>query len=352
MTVLESKSYHALNLAYLGNYEALKNFFGSHGSWHKAWAALQNNSAGFPLERRIDADLEWAKLEEEGVRLVLSSDKDFPTLLKEIPWSPHGLYMKGAELNDADKLIAIVGTRKASNHGRKIAREFAQSLAQGGLTVVSGLALGVDAAAHEGAVAAEGKTIAVLANGLDRIYPRQNEKLAEKILEFGGTLISEYPIGAPSLSHRFIERNRIVSGLSLGTIIVEAPKESGALATARFALEQNREIFVVPGQIDNPNYAGSHELIKAGANLLTSISDILVNLNLEQFASREATRESRLELDQNQRAVINVLKAAGEKTEIDRIAALTNLEVSAVNRLLSFLIVKGIVKEENGKYYV
>src|SRR3989344_6570469 len=233
MDALELKSYHALNLAYVSNYEALKKILGIHGSWHKAWLALQNDFGSFPFGKRIDADLEWLKLAHNDVRLVLNADKNFPALLKEIPWSPHGLYMRGAELNDADKLIAIVGTRKASSHGKKIATQFARSLAENGLTVVSGLALGIDAAAHEGTLEAKGKTIAVLANGLDGIYPRQNEKLAEKILESGGALISEYPIGAPSLAHRFIERNRIVSGLSLGTIIVEAPKESGALATAR-----------------------------------------------------------------------------------------------------------------------
>jgi len=352
MNILELKSYHALNLAYVSNYEALKKILGIHGSWHKAWAAIQNNLAGLPLGRRVDADLEWLKLEQNDVRLMLNTDKDFPALLKEIPWSPHGLYIRGAELNDKDKLIAIVGTRKASSHGKKIARQFASSLAERGLTVVSGLALGIDAAAHEGTLDAKGKTIAVLANGLDRVYPRYHEKLAEKILDSHGTLISEYPLGTPSLPHQFIERNRIVSGFSLGVIIVEAPKESGALATARFALEQNREIFVVPGQIDNPNYAGSHELIKSGAALTTSVADVLTNLNLETRIIQPTLLAERLQLDENQRLVINVLKAVGEKIEIDRIATLANLEVSAVNRLLSFLTVKGIVKEENGKYYI
>ena len=344
----EHKSYNALNIACSTNYKALKKLWGEYQSWRQAWLAIKSSS-------QIDSETEWQKSKEYNVRLILNSDPEFPSQLKEIPWAPFGIYIKGAPLTKDEKLVAIVGTRKATTQGKNTAKSFAKILTENGITVVSGLALGLDASAHEGVIEAKGRTIAVLANGLDRVYPRQNENLAKKILEFGGTLISEYPIGSPSLRERFIERNRIVSGLSLGTVIIEAPNESGALATARFALEQNREVFVVPGDIHHTNYVGSHELIKTGAALVTSPVDVLTGLSLENFATHAklATQKLALQnLDENQKAVINVLNQAGGKITIDEIADLAKLETALVNRSLGFLVIQGMIKEENGKYYV
>ncbi len=351
----ELKSYNALAVACSSNYKTLKNFFEEKESWKAAFEHFRSSNAGLFKERTIDVQEEWQKLEKHNVRLILNSDPEFPAALKEIPWPPFGIYLKGAPLNKNEKLVAIVGTRKATSEGKNTAKSFAKILTENGITVVSGLALGLDAAAHEGVLEVRGRAIVVLANGLDRVYPRQNESLAKKILELGGTLISEYPIGSPSLRERFIERNRIVSGLSLGTVIVEAPSKSGSLATARFALEQNREVFVVPGDLRHPNYVGSHELIKAGAALVTSPADVLIALNLENFSAQAKLTTQKLalqNLDENQKAVINVLNQAGGKIAIDQIAELADLETALVNRSLGFLVIQGMIKEENGKYYI
>ncbi len=174
-----------------------------------------------------------------------------------------------------------MGTRKATSQGRFIAKEIAKKLSEMGMVIVSGLAMGIDTAAHEGALAGAGRTIAVLACGLDNIYPRQNENLAKKIIGTGGAVISEYPVGTEAFKNQFLERNRIVSGLCIATIVVEAPRESGALVTARLAAEQGREVFVFPGPTNHPNYHGSHKLIRDGARLVSSIDDILEDLNSE-----------------------------------------------------------------------
>ncbi len=352
----ELSSYNALNLACLSNHELLKKSFQKSGSWVKAWRSFKNqnnNAAG-----TIDADTEWLKLEKFGIKLILQSDPEFPGQLKEMPWSPLGIYFKGEPVSPAEKIIAIVGTRKATVAGLAIAKKFASGLASAGLTVASGLALGIDAAAHASVVAIPARTIAVLANGLDEIYPKTNAGLGKKILEVGGTLISEYPIGAPSLPQRFIERNRIISGLSAGVVIIEAPENSGALATARFALDQNREIFVVPGPIDNPNYFGAHGLIKAGANLITSIDDIFTVLGIDKTNAggpESMDRQKSLmlaKLDEPEKAIILCLTAAGRPIDIDTLAEKTKLETKIANTTLSFLLIKGLIKEENGKYYL
>ncbi len=227
------------------------------------------------------------------------ADSEYPALLKEIPNAPKMFYLLG-ELPPDDLIkIAIVGTRKASSAGRRFAKELAQKLAEYGAVIVSGLAMGIDTAAHEGAILAGGKTIAVLANGLDTIYPAQNENLAKKILDYGGAIISEYPPQTPSFPNQFLERNRIVSGLSIATIVIEAPERSGSLVTARLAAEQGREVFIAPGSIDNPNYRGSHQLIRDGARLVTSIEDIMEDLgdkfqiSKSQFSNNDQNLKSK-----------------------------------------------------------
>ena len=221
------------------------------------------------------------------------------------------------------------------------------------MVVVSGLALGIDAAAHEGALAAGGKTIAVLPVGLDRVYPPQNTALSERILEKGGTLISEYDPGTPSLKNHFLERNRIVSGLCRGIVVVEAPEKSGALSTASHALQQNREVFVVPGPVNNLNYIGSHGLLRAGARVVTKAAEILDDLNLvgpESAANTLALVWN--DLDQNQQTIVGAIREAGEPLNVDKIGDLTTMDVSAINRNLTMLLIRGIVKEEGGRYYL
>lgn len=295
------------------------------------------------------------------MKIIKITDSEYPSLLKEIPDAPKKLYILGELPPDppvGGLKIAIVGTRKAGATGRRFARELAKKLAESGVVIVSGLAMGIDTAAHEGAVLASGKTIAVLANGLDTIYPAQNENLAEKILEFGGAIISEYESGTPSFQNQFLERNRIVSGLSVATIVIEAPERSGSIVTARLAAEQGRDVFVIPGSIDNPNYRGSHKLIRDGAGLVASIEDVLEDLNLEylnpksKILNSKQIQNSKIKNIKNetQLLIIETLQEAGEPLAIDEIVKITKLEPQIVNQSVAFLIIDGIIKE-TGKGY-
>lgn len=209
--------------------------------------------------------------------------KSYPTLLKEIYDPPQTLYVNG-QLRAKEKYpLAVVGTRKVSLYGKKITRSLVEALAQAGFTIISGLALGVDGIAHQTTLDVGGKTIAVLGSGLDIIYPSFHQQLAQKIIESNGAIISEYELKTRPSKWTFPARNRIVAGMSLGTLVIEAPKKSGALITARFALEQGREVFAVPGSVYNENSAGCNLLIKMGAKPVTKPEDILeaFNLNLK-----------------------------------------------------------------------
>lgn len=346
MNINEAKSYNALAILYFGDYRKLKTTREKYDSWSNAWLKLKNG--------KIDAEKEWEKLEKSHVQLILKDDPAFPSLLKEIPYPPHAIYLNGTTIDGTPK-IAVVGTRKATSQGKEIAKKFSAALSQSGVIVTSGLALGIDESAHRGAVESKSKTIAVLANGLDNIYPRQNEKLGKEILEYGGTLVSEYPLGSPSLPQRFIERNRLISGLSIGVIIIESPEKSGSLATARFAVEQNRDVFVVPGPINHPNYIGSHELIKSGAALVTAVDDVLMALNLNPPAGGppDGKKQRQLSfLDENQELVFVMLQNNGSPLAIDEIAKLTKLGTQTANLAIALLVIQGLIKEDKGKYYI
>lgn len=283
-------------------------------------------------------------------------DKDFPILLRAIPNPPKQIYLRGALPAPETPVIAIVGTRKATQAGIGIAEEIAAGLARAGMVVVSGLAMGIDAAAHRGALQARGRTMAVLGNGINEIYPAQNERLAEEILETGGAIISEYPPDEPSFRGNFIARNRIVSGLSVAVVVVEAPLRSGALATAGFAAEQGRNAFVVPGPVTHPNYAGSHELIRDGAILATKTEDILEDLGLLQevgIRKQEVGVEElpfQTEFTNQESLIWEAIKNAGRPLEVDRIAAAAKLEPQVVNQTLTGLLLKGFIRESGGKY--
>jgi DNA processing protein len=280
-------------------------------------------------------------------------DNNFPRLLKEIPKPPQKIFYKGELPKEKEICIAIVGTRRATSAGLEIARKFGKGLAASGITVVSGLAMGIDTAAHKGSLEARGKTIAVLGNGLNEVYPQQNEKLADEIIETGGALISEYEPDTPSYKDNFLQRNRIVSGLSLGVVVIEAPERSGSLNTATHALEQNREVFVVPGPLNNPNYAGSHALLRAGARLVTKPEDILEDLNLDhQKSGEQKLLLDRPGLNDQERIIIGALNEAGNPLTIDKMGELLKIDVSAISRVLTMLLIKGMVKEEGGLYRI
>ncbi|MDO8752204.1 MAG: DNA-processing protein DprA [Candidatus Wolfebacteria bacterium] len=299
----------------------------------------------------------------ETIKRVSLSDEEFPVLLREIPDPPSQLYYKGVLPKDAPG-VGIVGTRKASSEGRALARDVAEELSRRGFLVVSGLALGVDGAAHEGAIAGGGKTIAVLANGLNEVYPRQHEGLARRILETRGALLSEYEPDSPSFPNQFLERNRIVSGLSIATIFIEVPIRSGALATARQALLQGREVLVFPGPHYSKNYEGSHMLLRNGARIVTSVKDILEDLfsllpnypmvryDFEQeVASANVSRLDALE-GVHEKRVYEVLQTAAKPLTVDNIAEMSTLEPHIVNQTLTFLFLSGFVEESGGSFHV
>ena len=327
--------YHCLNKALDSNYEALKALLAAHGSWTAAW---HDAKSAYP---DINQEKEAAFLAKLDIALILGSNSEFPALLAEIPWKPHGIYVKGKL--PVQPGIGIVGTRKATDAGKKIAYEISKELAALGMAVVSGLALGIDAAAHEGALAAGGITAAVLATGLDTAYPAHHANLAAEILRKGGALISEYPPASASYPSRFIHRNRIISGLSRGIVAVEAPEKSGSLATARFALEQNREVFVVPGPATHENYAGSHDLIRAGARLITAASHILEDLNLEPEPTAPEENTLFTGATDEERQILGIIKETGWPTSIDKIAEISKIEVRKINQIIARLTIKGTI---------
>jgi DNA processing protein len=280
----------------------------------------------------------------EDIDFINIDNPRFPLLLKEIPSCPSGLYVKG-KLPEAEIALAIVGTRRATTYGLKIAADFAEKLGQAGVLIVSGLAYGIDAAAHEGALRAGAPTVAVLPCGLDTVYPRSHKKLAERILAGGGALVSEYQPGTAPFKQNFLERNRIVSGLANGVIIIEAPEHSGALVTARFAADQGREVFAVPGKPFEPNYKGSHALIRDGARLVTSPEDVLEDLGIK----KEMPHISAVLKDETEERIIALLKEHGALS-IDKLAQYSNLEPREISRALALLVLNGLV-EENGITY-
>lgn len=350
----ERQTYHALASLLCGEYRMLARAHEAAGSWEKAWtAAVQNGT----VPASFDLEAAWQKLIAAHITLLLPDDPVFPKLLREIPGPPLALYLKGAPFPEGELCIALVGTRRASPPGAATAQAFARTLAERGVTVVSGLAFGIDAAAHRGAIAARRRTIAVVASGLDVVYPRAHRGLAAELLTHGGALVSEYPPGSPSFPHRFIERNRLVSGLSRGVVVIEAPEESGALSTARFALDQNREVFVVPGPVNHPNYRGSHALIRSGAALVTTPAEVLEEIPEALVMARgsgDGSSPSVLpaSLDNDARIILNVLEQEGRPLDVDTIAERTAFAAAMIQSRLSLLLCEGLVAERGGKYFL
>lgn len=334
----EHIAYHALAVALQSDYAQLRKIHEQFPSWSDAWHAL---GSSYP---QVDATNVWSDIARYNLRLILASDLDFPASLREIPSPPFALYICGTLPKDTLH-IGIVGTRRATAQGRDIAKQFSSVLARAGATVVSGLALGIDGAAHLGALE-YGMTIAVLASGLHMIYPTQHTQLGKRIAEHGA-LISEYPPGSPALPFRFLERNRIVSGLSRGVLLVEAPEQSGALATARFALDQNRDVFVIPGSITHPNYVGSLNLLKSGAIPVTTPADILNEYGVAPIAL-EATSTATLTPDEQ--AICLAIKNNSSPITIDKIIAVTTLKPHIAQQTLTYLIMNNVVNEHDGMY--
>ncbi len=298
--------------------------------------------------REIYPDEELKKVQNLKISVITLKDEAYPRLLKQIYAPPPLLYYFGNLAPADDYPLAVVGTRKISGYGRQATEYIVSELAAAGLTIVSGLALGIDACAHQATVAAFGKTIAVLGSGLDNIFPAANCRLAQNIIAGGGAVISEFPPGTPALKQNFPRRNRIISGLSLGTLVVEAGEKSGALITARYALEQNREVFAVPGGIFYPFSAGPNYLIKQGAKPVTAAADILEQLNLKQIKVYRAMAEV-LPESAEEKIIFGVLT---EPLHIDKLSHSVKLDISVVNSVLALMEIKGLVKNLGGQVYV
>jgi len=286
---------------------------------------------------------EWAP-----IRILKIEDKNYPKLLKEIKEPPKVLYYRG-ELNPGDQCFAIVGTRRCSDYGKQVALEMAGDLAEAGLIIVSGLAPGIDTFAHTATVERKKRTIAVLGTGIDEktIYPQSNLKLAQRILETGGCLISEYPPGTPGSKFTFPQRNRIISGLSLGVLVIEAKEKSGALITANWAKKQGRKIFAIPGLIHSLNSKGPHYLIKNGAKLVENANDILKELNLP--AGRQVYQKGIIGETLEENLILKALEE--EALYVDKIIEKTRLPAATVASTLSILEIKGKVRNLGNNVY-
>ncbi len=297
---------------------------------------------------------ELERAARRGIRIVSQRDPDYPPLLLEIPDPPPYLYVKG-DLGHCRRPLAIVGSRNATPYGYKITRRISRDLAGHGIAVVSGMARGIDTAAHEGVLEAGGITAAVLGSGLACIYPRENKPLFERIAA-GGAVVSELPLDAGPDAHHFPQRNRIISGMSLGTVVVEATRRSGSLITARLAAEQNREVFAVPGSIDSFKSIGTHRLIKNGAKLVTKVADILEELPpwawetpVSDSLQQTAVRDPDLSLTGNEAVVFENLTVY--PVHVDDLTRRLNMDSGQVASTLLSLELKGLVQQSPGKLF-
>ena len=301
-------------------------------------------------EREIDVAKEIAFCREKQITLLLETAAAYPRPLKDIHDPPGVLFVRG-EVRPIDALaVAIVGTRHATAYGLAQAERLASGLAHAGYTIISGLARGIDAAAHSGAMKAGGRTIAVLGGGVLNIYPQEHEKLAQQVMEHGAIISESHPL-APPLAGSFPQRNRIISGMSLGVIVVEASDRSGALITARLAMEQGREVFAVPGRVDSRNSRGCHRLIRDGAKLTETVDDVLEEFDpLVAAAPREDGREIRhpaeLQLNEPETAVLTAIDS--DPTSIDEVIAATHLAVPQVLATISVLEMKRLIRRVSG----
>ncbi len=329
------------------------------GTAEAAWNASPDALAETGLSRKIIESFQrvhkgivleqiWERIQSLGVNVLTWDDESYPRRLKEIDQPPPMLYFRGSLLPEDEWAVAIVGTRRVTSYGRQVAEEVATALAHSGVTIVSGLARGVDSIAHQAAVNTGGRTLAVLGNGVDLVYPPENRRLVSQIMEHGA-LVSDYAIGTPPDGMNFPPRNRIISGLSLAVIIIEAGMTSGALITASFAAEQGRDVFAVPGNINAPQSQSTNRLIRDGAQPLLNPQDVLEALNLTMVTEHKAVRVV-LPSDPVESRLYKLLSQ--EPLHVDEIRAQTNMPIEAVSATLAMMELKGMVRQVGGMNYV
>ena len=344
------------NLGTVG-FRRLEAYF---GSLEDAWSASSGQLKASGLDDRavrsiighrdaISPAREAERLDKAGVRAITWHDAEYPPRLKEIYDPPPIVYLRGSILHEDWRAIAVVGTRKATAYGREVAAMLTHDLARAGITIVSGLARGIDGVAHQEALRAGGRTLAVLASGLDTIYPPEHGSLAASIRE-SGALLSEHPLGTKPRAQHFPRRNRLMSGMTLGTLVVEAGEASGALLTVKHALEQDREVFCVPGSIFSPASRGTNHLIQQGAKLVYRHEDILEELNLSAI-SHQMEMRSVLEPQDDQESLL-LGHISYEPAHIDEIRLRVQLPIDVVSSTLAMMELKGLVHQVGGMHYV
>lgn len=290
---------------------------------------------------------------KENIKILSINDHEYPEILKEIPQAPKKLFYRGSL--DALKIpnkLAVVGTRRCSNYGRRAAETITKDLARAGICIVSGLARGIDTFAHKSAMKYKTKTIAILGSGIDNkgIYPKINLRLAHDIIETGGLIMSEYEPGTASFPSNFPARNRIVAGLTQGTLVIEAPMQSGALITARLALDANRNVYAIPGSIFSYLNEGSHKLISQGAKSVHTSKDILEDFSIDYQEKKNSIIS--LDLNELERNVLNAIQDSNEAMHIDKIIQTTKLNESEVAEIVTSLILEDLIQEETPNTYV
>lgn len=329
------------------------------GDLEKAWRASPLELAGAGLDRRgienllvararLDLDQEMAKATAHGVQVITWNDDHYPRLLRTVPYAPPVLYVRGNLQPEDAWAVGVVGTRGPTSYGRQVAADLAGDLARRRITVVSGMARGIDGIAHRAALDAGGRTIAILGCGVDVVYPPEHDHLAHDIAA-RGAIVSDYPMGTQPEARNFPPRNRIISGLSLGVLVVEGAEDSGALITADYALEQGREVFAVPGPISARRSRGPNRLIQQGAKMVTGVDDILEELNLTQ-ASQQMEVSSLIPANPAEEALLHQLST--EPRHMDEIVRDSGLPTADVSATLVMMELKGMVRQVGNMMYV
>ena len=328
------------------------------GDLSEAWKSNPTSlrEAGLPekivssfvkIRREIDLEKEWDLIQQLGISVVTYDQDNYPRLLQSIEHPPPVLYIKGSFIDEDDCSVAVVGTRKKTSYGKQVTSELSRFLASNGITVISGMARGIDTIAHQSALDANGRTIAVFGSGLDVIYPPENRDLAEKI-KAHGALVSEFYPGTQPEGVNFPPRNRIISGLSKAVVVVEADEKSGALITAKFAVEQSRDVFAVPGSIYAPRSRGTNRLISDGALPLLDFNELLLALNLEQSAEFRYVQNV---LPKNDIELLLLNTIRDEPLHIDDIKSITGLSTDKVSASLVMMELKGFVRKVGNMMY-
>ncbi|MFC2004061.1 DNA-processing protein DprA [Chloroflexota bacterium] len=336
-------------------FSQLENYFDSlENAWKATPAELKRTGLDNSSVRaitswrpKVSLDVEMEKLDRYGVKALTYHDQGYPARLKEIYDYPPLLYIRGSLLPEDEWCLAVVGTRRATVYGRQVTEEIVADLTRSKITIVSGLARGIDSVAHHSALEAGGRSLAVFACGLDVVYPSENAALARRILQ-QGALISEYPLGTKPKAENFPRRNRILSGLSLGVLVAEAGETSGAMITAHLALEQNREVFAIPGSILSPASRGTNRLIQEGAKLVSDYTDILEELNLTAVTHQIEMKEI---IPPSDTESLLLKQLSAEPTHIDEVCRSSGLSISTVSSTLAMMELKGLVKQVGAMNY-